>query len=98
MVRFPVAFRLPAFASWASCSRHGIPLSLRSAYHHTGCDGPDGVSTFRTHEIRPGRVPALPREQRCPRDHRTMLSRRLPILNGPLLIIPTSTTRLGELP
>jgi hypothetical protein len=62
------------------------------------CDGPDGVATFHTFEIRPGRVPALPREQRCPRDHRIMLSRRLPILNGPLLIIPTSTTRLGELP
>jgi hypothetical protein len=27
-----------------------------------------------------------------------MLSRRLPILNGSLLIIPTSTTRPGELP
>jgi hypothetical protein len=62
------------------------------------CDGPDGVTTFHTHEIRPGRVPAIPREQRCPRDHRTMLGRRLPILNGLLLIIPTITTRPGELP
>lgn len=69
----------------------GLPPQL-------GCDGPDGVYTFRTHEIRPGRVPALPREQRCPRDHRIMLSRRLPILNGPLLIIPTITIRPGELP
>jgi hypothetical protein len=33
--RFPVAFQLPAFASWASCSRSGIGLSLRSAYHDT---------------------------------------------------------------
>src|SRR6266511_5182332 len=91
--RFPAAFRLPAFASWASCSRHGIPLPSRSAYHHSQCDGPDGVTTFHTHEIRPGRVPAIPRAQRCPLDHRTMLSRRLPILNGTLLIIPTSPTR-----
>jgi hypothetical protein len=67
--RFPAAFRLPAFASWASCSRHGIPLPSRSAYHHTTWhSGPDGVSTFRTHERRPGRVPAVPREQRCPHD------------------------------
>ncbi len=71
-VRFPAAFRPPAFASWASCSRHGIPPPSRSAYHHTpGRDGPDGVSTFRTHETRPGRVPALPRERRYPRDRRT---------------------------
>ena len=26
--RFPVAFRLPAFASWASCSRHGTSAFL----------------------------------------------------------------------
>ena len=26
---------------------------------------PDGVSTFRTHEIRPGRVSSLPRGRRC---------------------------------
>ena len=30
--RFPVAFRPPAFAYWASCSRRGVPLSSRSAY------------------------------------------------------------------
>jgi hypothetical protein len=62
------------------------------------CDGPDGVTTFHTHEIRPGWVPALPREQRCPHDRRIVLGRRLPILDGPLLIIPTTTTRPGELP
>jgi hypothetical protein len=30
--RFPVTFQPPAFASWASCSRHGVKLSSRSAY------------------------------------------------------------------
>jgi hypothetical protein len=30
--RFPVAFRLPAFASRSSCSRRGVGPSLRSAY------------------------------------------------------------------
>jgi hypothetical protein len=70
----------------------GLPPRL------SGCDGPDGVSTFRTHEIRPGRVPPVPREQRYPHDRRTVLGRRLPILNGSLLIIPASTTRRGELP
>jgi hypothetical protein len=33
--RFPIAFRPPAFASWASCSRQGVGLSLRSAYRAT---------------------------------------------------------------
>ncbi len=41
----------------AILSRQGIPPLLRSAYRHQVPD-PDGVSTFRTHEIRPdwGRV------------------------------------------
>jgi hypothetical protein len=32
--------------------------------------GPDGVPTFHTSETRPGRVPSVPREQRCPHDRR----------------------------
>jgi hypothetical protein len=32
---FPAAFPLPAFASWSSCSRRGVELSLRSAYRLT---------------------------------------------------------------
>ena len=58
--RFPVAFQLPAFASWASCSRtefsspHGRPTThaLKSAADR------NGVSTFHTRETRPGRVPS----------------------------------------
>ena len=34
--RFPVAFRPPALASWSSCSRRGVGLSLRSAYPPNG--------------------------------------------------------------
>ena len=55
-LRFPAAFRPPAFASWASCSRQGIRLPLRSAYHSTQ-RAPrtlTAVSTFRTHETRTG--------------------------------------------
>jgi hypothetical protein len=63
---------------------------------HRRCDGPDGFSTFHTHELRPGRVPAIPRKRRCPRDRRIVLGRRLPILNGPLLVIPINTTDLGS--
>jgi hypothetical protein len=32
---FPAAFRLPALASWSSCSRRGVGLSSRSAYRPT---------------------------------------------------------------
>jgi hypothetical protein len=39
--RFPVAFRLPAFASWASCPAGGIGPSLPPAYRHPSrCGGP----------------------------------------------------------
>lgn len=51
--RFPVAFRRPAFACWASSARWGTGPSLRSAYrawHHV--PDPDGVITFCTHEMR----------------------------------------------
>ena len=59
-LRFPVGFRPPAFASWASCSRQRFLLSSRSAYR-TARRRPDsvGVSVFRTHETRPGWVPSL---------------------------------------
>ena len=55
MSRFPAAFRPPAFASWSSCARQGTGPSLRSAYRSLlpGPD-PDGVATFRAHELRPG--------------------------------------------
>jgi hypothetical protein len=62
---FPAAFRPPAFAcrvilfppgNWAFLTV-GLPGTLRP--------DPDGVSTFRTSEIRPGWVPPRPRGRRC---------------------------------
>ena len=57
-----------------------------------------GVSTFRTHEIRPGRVSSLPRGRRCSRDHRDVRGRRLPPCNGwplpPRYRSPTRDVRL----
>ncbi len=44
----------------------GIPPLLRSAYRHQVPDH-DGVSTFRTHEIRPEWAPSVPRDLRCSR-------------------------------
>ena len=61
---FPAAFRPPAFASRSSGSRRGVGPSSRSAYRTTGSDL-DGVSAFRTHELRPGWAPSVPRGRRC---------------------------------
>jgi hypothetical protein len=52
---FPAAFRLPAFASWSSCSRPGVELSLRSAYRLTARRTPTGFPCFtRTSNDRGG--------------------------------------------
>jgi hypothetical protein len=59
-LRFPVGFRPPAFASWASCSRQedsAIPYGWPTGPPKR----PDsvGVPAFRTCEKRPGWVPSL---------------------------------------
>ena len=86
MSRFPAAFRPPAFASWSSCARQGTGPSLRSAYRSLlpGPD-PDGVATFRAHELRPGWVPSLPRGLRCPHGRQVIPGRRTPPCSGPSL-------------
>ncbi len=53
--RFPAAFRLPAFASWASCPARGFrPSHDRPTAPPAGSADPSRVSMFRTHETRPG--------------------------------------------
>lgn len=54
--RFPAAFRPPAFASWASCSRQGIGLSLRSAYRDTTEVSRTRTGFPRSARVRCGRV------------------------------------------
>jgi len=85
--RFPAAFRPPAFASWASCSRHGIRLSLRSAYRHHRT-GPDGVSMFRTREMRLGKGVLYTPGTAVPTRPRMLHDRRLPHHSGASLISP----------
>jgi hypothetical protein len=67
MSRFPVAFRPPAFRfsvirypprSWALLTV-GLPGTPPA------CPDLDGVTAFRTHELRPGWVPSIPRGRRC---------------------------------
>ena len=94
--RFPVAFRPPAFASWASCSRRGIPPPSRSAYQARRLD-PDGVSTFRTCETRPEWAPSLPRGQRCSHGRSDPSGRRSPPLQRPGPITPVFLPSPGAL-
>ena len=83
---FPSPFRPPAFASWSSCARQGTGPSLRSAYRSLLPEpDPDGVATFRTHELRPGWVPSLPRGLRCPHGRQVFPGRRTPPCSGPSL-------------
>jgi hypothetical protein len=46
---------------------------------------PDGVATFRAHELRPGWVPSLPRGLRCPHGRQVISGRRMPPCSGPSL-------------
>jgi hypothetical protein len=45
----------------------------------------DGVSAFRTHELRPGRAPSIPRGRRCSSRPMATSGRRLPLRSGPSL-------------
>ena len=79
---FPVAFQLPAFRfsvircpprSWALLTV-GLPASITPDL--------DGVTAFRTFELRPGWVPPIPRGRRCSSRPRDVLGRRLPLFRG----------------
>ena len=86
MSRFPAAFRPAGIGflvilcppgDWAFLAV-GLPVLL------PGPD-PDGVATFRAHELRPGWVPSLPRGLRCPHGRQVIPGRRTPPCSGPSL-------------
>ena len=58
---------------------------------------PDGVTTFHTHELRPGWVPPVPRGRRCSPDRNAFFSRRLPLPNGQSLNPATASHPAGPL-
>ena len=81
--RFPVAFRLPAFASWSSDSRRGVGPSSRSAYRTspTARTSTGLPRSARTSCERGGR-PLCPGDDGAPPGLRRVLSRRLPHHSG----------------
>jgi hypothetical protein len=64
---FPLPFGYRRSLLGYSDSRRGVGLSSRSAYRTRprARPDPDGVTAFRTHELRPGWVPPIPRGRRC---------------------------------
>jgi hypothetical protein len=85
--RFPVALRRTGVrflgilfppGNWAIVAS-GLPAAP------SGAPDPDGVSTFRMHELRPGWAPPRPRGQRCSHGQRKLSGRRLPFLHGQAL-------------
>ena len=56
----PVAFRPPGIRFLGILSRRGLVPLLRSAYPSLMGSDPDGVSTFRAYEMRPGWAPLYP--------------------------------------
>ena len=85
------------FASRSSDSRRGVGPSLRSAYRtRASRPDPDGVTTFRTHELRPGWVPPLPRGRWCSSRLRAIPSRHPPLRRGQSLSLATSSHQRGS--
>ena len=81
--RFPAAFRLPAFASWASCPARELgPPCGRLTGPPGGAPDPDGVSVFCTHEQRLGLGVLCTPETTVSTRSSDVLDRRLPHCNG----------------
>ena len=79
-----VGFPLP-FGHRHSLLGHPVPAKPGLPYGRlTGATGPDldGVSVFRTHELRPGWVPSVPRGRRCSSRSGRLSDRRPPHLSG----------------
>jgi hypothetical protein len=76
--RFPVAFRLPAFASWAFLfpPRDCAFLAIGLPFTRVGRRGLDGVSMFRTNEIRVGSGAPFTPGLRCSHSRRKRISCR----------------------
>jgi hypothetical protein len=83
----------------------GSPYGRLTGSAQAAPPDPDGVSTFRTHEMRPGRVSSLPRERRCslrpsgrPRPPSAALQRLAPatpvLHTGPGCQIDEASTRI----
>jgi hypothetical protein len=88
-------FGAPAFACWAILFPPRDPAFLAVGLPDKERLDLDGVSAFRTSEMRLGWVPPLPRGRRCPRGRHSLTGRRLPLSSGqPLTPVSHAIPRL----
>jgi len=82
--RFPVAFRLPAFASRVILRPLGSSAFLTVGPPTTtnAASDPIGIATFRTYKMRPDWVPSRPRDGGAHPVGSLLLHRRLPLRSG----------------
>jgi transposase len=74
---------LVGYAKSESQTHRVVPHSSSLAYRaQHSCPDPDGVTTFHTHEMRPGRVPPVSRGRRYSPGRPEVLDRRLPLFHG----------------
>jgi len=93
MSRLPAPFRPSAFACRVILFPPGDWAFLTVGLPGTSwCPDPDGVTTFRACEIRPGWVPSLPRGRRCSPWRDAVPGRRLPLPSGQSLHPATDPT------
>ena len=97
-LRFPAAFRLPALASRAIRYPPGdwafLTVDLPGT---TSSPDPDGITTFHTRKIQPGRVPPVSRGRRYSPGRSEVLDRRLPLFDGQPLHPAQTTHQRGSI-
>jgi hypothetical protein len=81
--RFPAAFQPPhSLLGHPIPARELGPPHGRLTEHATARSDPDGVTAFRTHELRPGWAPSVPRGGGAHPGPGPLPGRRLPLLRG----------------
>ena len=80
--RFPVAFRLSAFASWVILRPLGSCAFLTVGLPAIDPPDPNGVVVLRMSKTRPGRAPPLPRGRWCAPGRRLSSGRHPPLSCG----------------
>jgi hypothetical protein len=75
----------------------GLPRGRLTGHARRRVPDLDGVPAFRTHELRPGWVPSIPRGRRCSSRPRDVLGRRLPLPSGQSLHPTQTSHRRGSL-
>jgi hypothetical protein len=97
--RFPLRFRCrrSLLGHPIPAGELGLPCGRLTGHARGRVPDLDGVTAFRTHELRPGWAPSIPRGRRCSSRLRDVPSRRLPHHSGRPCTPPPAIHRRGSL-